>query len=476
MATLLTTRIIILKIRRKVLNLPPGPVGLFPIINSLPLFLSSGGFVNFNTKIINSYGPIVNYSVFQGAMNLINDGPLAKQTYKTLKDIQFTKGEYSANNKERDYFGKNFKTVRNFKRVLASSELNAKSVEIGCLDALKKFIYPVFDDEKVATHGIDVASIFHPLVFDLLYFAVTGFHIDSTDDPFFVEFVKTADQVANQIFEQIINCMTMGRTEIPHTDQNPFKPLVDVTEKYLIKNQNEILTKNKDSLYAKLYNDYKDDESELIFDCAIVLSAALDALSIELQQVIYHLTKYPKEQQMIYDELCQVFKENDMEIKDMRSNLSKLHNLNAFVFEVLRWFPPTIGSNIRKIVEPNGRMINGYRLPKGASVGANIYAINRDKKYWKYGDEFNINNFKNDKNEFYYEKGKKQSFATFGFGPRMCPGMSLGVKILQNVIASLILRYEISAPKQFKDKPLGVKYDAFMLPDPTFPVLFKLRQ
>ena len=54
--------------------------------------------------------------------------------------------------------------------------------------------------------------------------------------------------------------------------------------------------------------------------------------------------------------------------------------------------------------------------------------------------------------------------------------MTLVTKTLRNVTASLVRRYKISAPKEFKDKALGVKIQGgFMHPNPTFPILFHPR-
>ena len=339
---------------------------------------------------------------------------------KNLNTLQYSVGQYSKENSHRDLFGCTYKTIRSFKRVLASSELNEKSIEFGSKQALKKFIYPVIDDIKVKTKGIQIDTLFRPLMFDLMYFALTGFHLKSLDDPFFVEFNQESSKILKNVGKLYLFAVMMGKTEIPNACA-PWLPLKLVVQKYFTRIHEEILTKKKSSLYAKLYNEYKDAQNELIFDCAVVMQAAFDTSLLTLQHVLHCLTKYQNYQEMIFNELNDLFGNGIDNENSMKSNSHKLHNLNAFIHEVLRMFPPSTTAISRRVDDPNGIMIDGYHIPKNGTVSVNIYAINRDEKYWKYGNQFNIDNFKNDKGEFYYDKGKNQSFATFGFGPRMCP-------------------------------------------------------
>ena len=68
--------------------------------------------------------------------------------------------------------------------------------------------------------------------------------------------------------------------------------------------------------------------------------------------------------------------------------------MQSFIHEILRFYAPTGGGNGRRIGNNiNNLIINGYNITKQCNINFNVDDINHH--------QFNIDNFKNEKGEFY---------------------------------------------------------------------------
>ncbi|CAM8955164.1 unnamed protein product [Rhodiola kirilowii] len=112
--------------------------------------------------------------------------------------------------------------------------------------------------------------------------------------------------------------------------------------------------------------------------------------------------------------------------------------LQAIINETLRLHPPTPLLLPRKNFEPVE--LNGYTIPKGAQVVVNAWAIGRDPGTWENPERFEPERFLGLSNVSFV--GGNFELIPFGGGRRICPGLSLAVKMLQLMLGSLVNCFE----------------------------------
>ncbi|KAK8957610.1 Geraniol 8-hydroxylase [Platanthera zijinensis] len=140
------------------------------------------------------------------------------------------------------------------------------------------------------------------------------------------------------------------------------------------------------------------------------------------------------------------------------SDISKLPFLQAVLKETLRLHPPV------PLLLPHkagpGAEINGYTVPENSKVIVNVWAICRDDRVWKNPDCFVPERFMGREDQEVDFLGQHFDLIPFGSGRRICPGLSLGVRIVQLMLASLIQSFEWRLPDDVgpEDLDLGEKF------------------
>ncbi|KAJ7944834.1 Cytochrome P450 [Quillaja saponaria] len=100
----------------------------------------------------------------------------------------------------------------------------------------------------------------------------------------------------------------------------------------------------------------------------------------------------------------------------------------------------------------------GYTIRKHSQVFVNAWAIARDQMYWDKPTEFIPERFMG---SFQVDfRGTNFSFIPFGSGRRICPGMSLAVRMLSLTLASLIHHFDWKLPDGMapQDLDMGDKF------------------
>lgn len=151
------------------------------------------------------------------------------------------------------------------------------------------------------------------------------------------------------------------------------------------------------------------------------------------------LLKNPKMMKKLKQELAETFgKDQSMEEKD----ISKLPYLQAVLKETLRLHPAA------PLLLPHQAQMDvevcGYTIPKGTHVFVNAWALSRDPAYWPESPtEFIPERFLGSNVEF---RGTNLSYIPFGAGRRICPGLSLGVRMLNMSLGSLVHHFDWKLP------------------------------
>ncbi|KAK6245327.1 hypothetical protein SCA6_008417 [Theobroma cacao] len=125
------------------------------------------------------------------------------------------------------------------------------------------------------------------------------------------------------------------------------------------------------------------------------------------------------------------------------SDLSKLECLQAVVKETLRLHPPVL---LFPRFCTDEITVSGYHVPRDSWIFLNLWKIQTDPRVWSDPLEFKPERFLTTNKDF--DVGGDQYFELipFGFGRRVCPGMSFGLQMVHLTLASLLQAFDISTP------------------------------
>ncbi|MQL74322.1 hypothetical protein Taro_006671 [Colocasia esculenta] len=130
------------------------------------------------------------------------------------------------------------------------------------------------------------------------------------------------------------------------------------------------------------------------------------------------------------------------------SHLPMLHYLDAVVREVLRLHP------VIPLLVPHRPSstctVAGYKIPEGTKVFINVWAIHRDPQFWEDALKFEPERFLSGGGCKVDYTGNSFHYLPFGAGRRICPGVSLGERMVKLILASLLHRIDWSLPDGVK--------------------------
>lgn len=123
------------------------------------------------------------------------------------------------------------------------------------------------------------------------------------------------------------------------------------------------------------------------------------------------------------------------------SHIQKLPFLYAVMKEVLRLHPvlPLMVNHCPS----ESTVLANYRIPKGAQVFVNVWAIHRDPSIWENPLEFLPERFLDGKGDY---SGNDFNYLPFGSGRRICAGMAMGERMVMFSLASLLHSFNWKLP------------------------------
>ncbi|KAF2186414.1 putative cytochrome P450 [Zopfia rhizophila CBS 207.26] len=177
-----------------------------------------------------------------------------------------------------------------------------------------------------------------------------------------------------------------------------------------------------------------------------LLEAGSDTTSNTLLGFVCAMLVFPSVQKRAQEELDRVI---GVERMPTTEDAESLPYIRGCVKESLRWMPTTIlGAVPHALMRDDEYM--GYRLPKGAGVLNNVYAIHNDPVRYPNPRRFNPERFKDDTQSAFDaalnpDVSKRDHF-TFGAGRRICPGMHVAERSLFLGIARMLWAFDFKRP------------------------------
>nr|QPF47154.1 flavonoid 3'-hydroxylase [Clarkia gracilis subsp. sonomensis]QPF47155.1 flavonoid 3'-hydroxylase [Clarkia gracilis subsp. sonomensis] len=137
-------------------------------------------------------------------------------------------------------------------------------------------------------------------------------------------------------------------------------------------------------------------------------------------------------------------------------DLPNLPYLQAVIKETFRLHPSTPLSLPRIAAE--SCEINGYHIPKGATLLTNVWAIARDPEQWTDPLVFRPERFlPGGEKDGVDVRGTDFELIPFGAGRRICAGMSLGLRMVQLLTGSLVHGFDWELPEGVVPEKLNME-------------------
>ncbi|XP_009372222.2 dimethylnonatriene synthase [Pyrus x bretschneideri] len=124
------------------------------------------------------------------------------------------------------------------------------------------------------------------------------------------------------------------------------------------------------------------------------------------------------------------------------SDLTNLKYLQAILKETLRLYPPGPITGLREAMEDCH--LGGYFVPKSTRLLVNIWKLQRDPRIWANPCEFQPERFMTTHADMDFKGQSNFEYIPFSAGRRSCPGMTLGLHVVQLILARLIQGFNMS--------------------------------
>lgn len=212
--------------------------------------------------------------------------------------------------------------------------------------------------------------------------------------------------------------------------ENLISDLIDDAKKEEIKNPNNMI-------HAFISSDEEVSQAFLIDQVKTMAFAGHETTSNSLSWALHFLSVHPEWQEKIWQELKSQFSDG----KILASDIGQCQNLEIFINETLRMYPPAWGFSRRAIADD---VVEGYAIKAGSVVTVSPFLMGHDSRYWIAPEQFNPMRFVEQE---HLDKRHPNSFIPFGLGPRACIGEKLSRLEMMMIISTFVFHYKIIAPE-----------------------------
>ncbi|OWM66570.1 hypothetical protein CDL15_Pgr013787 [Punica granatum] len=180
-----------------------------------------------------------------------------------------------------------------------------------------------------------------------------------------------------------------------------------------------------------------------------LIAGGTESSAVTVEWAISELLRKPEVFKRATEELDRVIgRERWIEEKD----IVNLPYIDAICKETMRLHPVAPMLVPRQCREDC--KIGNYDIPKGTRVLVSVWSIGRDPEIWGDPDEFRPERFLG---KVIDVKGQDFELLPFGSGRRMCPGYTLGLKVIQASLANLLHGFDWKLPKETRPEDLDME-------------------
>ncbi|XP_070608534.1 cholesterol 24-hydroxylase isoform X1 [Erythrolamprus reginae] len=288
----------------------------------------------------------------------------------------------------------------------------------------------------------------------------------------------TIDIIAKVAFGLELNTLHCDQTPFPHAftmvmkgmskGRNPFfkylprnrKEIQEVCEslRLLRRTGKECITQRRKAIQneesipldiltqiLKSADQEESDDENMVDNFVTFFAAGHETTANQLSFTIMELGRHPEIVSKLQDEVDEVIGvKRDIAYEDLK----KLEYLSQVLKEILRLYPPAVGT-MRWTEKKN--VIEGIDIPANTTLFFSTYVMGRMDRYFKDALTFDPDRFSKDKPRPYF------CYFPFSLGPRSCIGQLFAQMEAKVLMAKFLQRFEfeLAPPQSFKIQDMG---------------------
>ncbi|KAJ8621320.1 hypothetical protein MRB53_029849 [Persea americana] len=179
-----------------------------------------------------------------------------------------------------------------------------------------------------------------------------------------------------------------------------------------------------------------------------LIAGGTESSAVTVEWALSELLKQPQIIERATEELDSVIG-NDCWVEE--KDVQNLPYVEAIMKETMRMHP--VAPMLVPRMSREDCTINGYDIPAGTRALVNVWTIGRDPEIWDCPNEFRPERFLGKNIDV---MGHDFELLPFGAGRRMCPGYSLGLKVIQLTLANLLHGFKWRLPDLVTEKDLDM--------------------
>ncbi|KAL0385020.1 UNVERIFIED_CONTAM: cytochrome [Sesamum radiatum] len=452
---------------------PPGPPGL-PFIGNFHQFDTQYPHIYLHS-LYKLYGPIMSMKLGSRPVVVISSANVVKEIMKS-HDLAFSGRPVHVAMHRLSYNGLGIAFIsyndlwKEMRRVLNLHFLSPKQVHLLCpirKDEVSRMINQIFRDASLS-RATNLSQTIDTTVINMICRMALG--KSSVDEGFTSRFHELFHDVQRVMAEFCvenyfpwlgwIDKISGMRKKLEKTFRKLDSFYEELIEEHLDKNRPKAMEGDiLDILLGLMRDGLSSIPLTMDHIKAILMNILVAGTDANVAVVIWTMTvlmKNPITMKKAQAEIRNLGKKNLIDDNDIAS----LPYLRAIIKEVFRLYPPAPILVPRETSEKC--TINGYEIQPKTLVHINAWAIARDPEFWKDADEFVPERFLESEIDV---RGRHPELIPFGIGRRGCPGMTMGMAMVDIMVANLLHAFDWELPPGLKEDDL----DFDMMPGLTMP-------